>query len=490
MKYSRRICFFLALTMAAAVMTACVGGGREKGDTTQTTGGEVTTETLSEPIGKTDDNLPDDLDYGNAEVKILYWSDVLNAEFDIKEQSGSLMNDAVYRRDLNVQERLGVKFVWNGQPGNKSNLAKFQQYIQNSVAAGEGNIEIVATHSMVMGALAVSGLMQDLLQTEYLDFDMPWWPGDLISNSTVRGKLYFASGDISLNTLLGMQGLFYNKDMARSDLYSYVDEGSWTLEKMIEETEGVYIDLNGDGIKNADDKYGYVTYSGMINPLFVGMGIRFVTKTAEGEIALSDTYGSEKTQGLLEKVIGRLYNTSDWVYYPKIDDCTAVFVNRRSLFYMASVRLTVNSLIEAEDLKYGILPNPKYNENQENYHTLMANTYTMYGICITVNETDMHSAVIEAMASEGYREVTPAVFETALKLRYSNTDNDSRMFDILRQTVIMETGLIFSDQLGGLPSKGLFSRVDNRSADWMSYMQSQSKSIKNYLTILNAAFGD
>jgi hypothetical protein len=203
---------------------------------------------------------------------------------------------------------------------------------------------------------------------------------------------------------------------------------------------------------------------------------------------LSDTYGSEKTQGLLQRVVSRLYDTNDWIYFPKIDDCTAVFIEGRSLFYMASVRLTVNNLTGVEDIKYGILPNPKFDINQESYYTLMANTYSMYGICVTVNDMDIDSAVIEAMASEGYREVTPAVFETALKLRYSNTDKDARMFDILRNTTVMEIGLIFSDQIGGLPSKGLFSRVDNRSADWMSYIESQSKSVKNYLTILNAAF--
>lgn len=489
MKASRLICLLLSLIMAAVFISSCDGGDSNKTGESTASGGAVTTAAAPESTGLVRDNLPADLDYQGAEVKILYWSDVNNAEFNIKEQSGALMNDAVYRRDLNVQERLDVKFVWNGQPGNKTNLGNFQQYVQNSVTAGDGSVEIIATHSMVMGALAAAGLVQDLLPTKYLDFEMPWWPHDLISNSTVRGKLYFASGDISLNTLLGMEGLFFNKEMAKNDYYSYVSDGSWTLEKMFAETDNVYLDLNGDGKKDMGDNYGYVTYSLMINPLFVGMGIRFVSKTAEGDITLSDTYGSEKTQGLLQKVVSRLYDTNDWVYLSKIDDCTKVFIDGRSLFYMASVRLTVNDLTGVDDIKYGILPSPKYDTNQESYYTLMANTYTMYGICVTVNDTDIDSAVIEAMASEGYREVTPAVFETALKLRYSNTDNDSRMFDILRKTTVMETGLIFSDQIGGLPSKGLFSRVDNRSADWMSYIQSQSKSVKNYLTILNAAFG-
>lgn len=483
------ICLFLALLMTAVVLVSCAGNEKTNG-TVNSLGEENSNPKVETSTGDglQRDTLPDDLDFNGSKVKILYWSDVNNAEFNIGEQSGELVNDAIYKRDSNVKNRLNVEFEWNGQPGNKSNLSSFVQYVQKSVAAGDGDVEIVATHSMVMGALAAAGLMQDLLVSEYLDFSMPWWPEDLINNSTVRGKLYFASGDISLNTLLGMIGMFFNKDMAESDFYSYVDNGTWTLDKMIAETTNVYFDQNGDSVKDKSDRYGYVTYSGMINPIFVGMGMRFVTKTPDGEIALSETYGSEKTHSLLGKIVNQLYNTNDWNYLPKIDDCTEIFIEGRSLFYMASVRLTINNLADSNLLNYGILPNPKYDENQKDYHTLMANTYSMYGICSTVTESDMHSAVIEAMASEGYRVVTPAVFETALKLRYSNTDNDSRMFDILRKTSIMEIGLIFSDQLGGLPSKGLFSQVDKRSTDWISYLKSQSTSINNLLKILNASF--
>lgn len=480
------VCFVLVLGLAVMLLPACTDIGEGEETTTATGMQSSESDTGSETTAR--NSLPPGLDFGGEEVKILYWSDANNEEFNITEQTGSLIYDAVWRRDLNVQESLNVKFNWNGQPGSKPQLSNFQRYVQNSVASGDNNIEIIAVHSMVMGALAASGLMQDLLDTEYLDFEMPWWPDDLIENSTVRGRLYFDSGDISLNTLLGMIGLFFNKEMAQNDLYSYVDAGTWTLDRMLAESENVYIDNNGSQTKDKDDIYAYVTYSGMINPLFVGSGIRFVTKTPDGDIAMSETYASEKTQGLLQKVIYNLYDKNDWIYFPRIDDCTEVFVEGRSLFYMASVRLTINSLIHAENLKYGILPNPKYNEEQQSYHTLMANTYSMYGICISVLETDMQSAVIEAMACEGYYEVTPAVFETALKVRYSNDDNDSRMFDILRETSVMEIGLIFSDHLGMIPSTGLFGRVNNRSSDWISYIKSQEKSLNNYLKILNASF--
>ena len=118
----------------------------------------------------------------------------------------------------------------------------------------------------------------------------------------------------------------------------------------------------------------------------------------------------------------------------------------------------------------------------------MANTYTMYGIAIGTQDTSRAGAVIEAMASEGYHTVTPVVFEVALKARYSDESADAMMFDILRETSVMEIGLVFSDQIGGIPSKALFTLVNNKSSDWMSYMKSYDKKIKKYLDDLNNTF--
>ena len=120
---------------------------------------------------------------------------------------------------------LNVNIEWTGEAGGKSKLENFKKRVEAGISTNES--EVVAAHSMVMGALASSGYMQDLLSTKYLNFENPWWPSDLIRFSTIGGKLYFASGDISNNTLLGMEGMFFNKDVVTSDLYSAVNEAGF-----------------------------------------------------------------------------------------------------------------------------------------------------------------------------------------------------------------------------------------------------------------------
>lgn len=468
-----------AVVMLLPLISAC---GKGNDDVPETTAVPSVSGTTGEETRF--GTLPEGLDLGKASVSILYWSDVNNPEFEVEETDR--ITSAIHAKDSRIQDMLNVSINWVGEPGSKAKLEGFKKRVEAGLSVNE--TEIIAAHSMVMGALASSGYMQDLLSTRYLNFSNPWWPRDLIDFSTIGGKLYFASGDISNNTLLGMQGMFFNKGMVTADLYSVVDSGKWTVDRMIAETKGIYRDVNSNG-KDAEDIYGYVTYSGMVNPLFVGMGVRFTDKSEDGALKISDTYISEKTQGLLEKVNNCLFTDTDWFYSGGFDASAKVFVDGRSAFYMASVRLTINKLTDSS-ITYGVLPAPKYNEDQEGYHTLMANTYTMYGITKNITDTDNASAVIEALAQEGYRTVTPEVFEVALKARYSDKPADAVMFDILRNSTVFEMGLVFSDQLDGIPSKALFTLVNNKNSDWMSYMAKKKSSLESSLKKLNEVFGD
>ncbi len=480
----RFICLLTAIAMLTGILASCAesGGSETLPAPDAATASDTPAATVAEET--TRDSLPE-LDFGGEEINILYWSDANNNEFFVEDTNGTDINDVVYKRNENVQERFDFEFAWNGQIGNKANLSKFVSYIRAGIDSGEP-LEIIAGHSMVMGAVASSGYLQGLADSEYIDLDQPWWPKDLVENSTVGGDIYFVSGDISLNTLLGMEGLFFNKKMTESNLYDHVHNKKWTLDKMFEESANSYKDTNGDG-KTEDDIYGYVSYSGMVNAIFVGCGIRFTDKDADGKLILADSYVSEKTQTLLEKYNSLFKNENAWFYASAWSKAAESFREERTLFTMASVRFTVNELINA-DVTYGILPAPLYDEDQESYHTLMANTYTMYGIASNA-EPDRPAAVIEAMASEGYYTVTPVVFEVALKARYSDDSADAMMFDILRETTVMEIGLVFSDQIAsGMPSKALFTMVNAGRSDWMSYMKTYENIVKRSLIELNDSF--
>ena len=73
----------------------------------------------------------------------------------------------------------------------------------------------------------------------------------------------------------------------------------------------------------------------------------------------------------------------------------------------------------------------------------------MYCIPIDAKNTTKSGAVLECMASEAYRNVTPALFETAFKYQYSNSQLDADIFEIIRDNVVFDICRPFFDSLGG-----------------------------------------
>ena len=481
----------LALLMLAGVLASCTTGGDDTTkDTTADNAEESTTAVTDAPETK---YMEDVKDYKGKTIGVLYWSDANNNEFNIEKETGVPVDDAIYYRDLDVTGRLGVDIEWDGQPGNKSNLKKFKEYFE---AHRNGEVQIVAGHSMVVGALAAEGYLYDLNETRYLDFTNEWWPKNLIENCTIMDSVYFCSGDISINTLLGMQGMFFNKDLTDDGgkkYYDLVRNNKWTLDAFIAETENKYQNLDTDSAKSMGDMFGFASYSGMINPLFVGMGMSIIENDGANGLKLSPKYATEKNEKLLEKINNLFYTDNDWFYANKsFADSANIFKSGRSLFYMASVRLTINTLTDTNGIIYGILPAPLYAEG-ENYRTLLANTYTLYAVNSTVDAdtADMCSAYLELLAYESSKTVTPAVFNKTLKGQYSDKRDDAEMFDILRSSSVMEIGLIFSDQiLGGMPSKNLFTLVGNNEATLRTDINDSKSLIENDLKKLNDSFAN
>ncbi len=106
----------------------------------------------------------------------------------------------------------------------------------------------------------------------------------------------------------------------------------------------------------------------------------------------------------------------------------------------------------------------------------------MYSIPVDVRDPDECSAVMEAMASEGYYTMSPAFFETALKVKYSSDNDSARMYDLIKSTIMFDFGRVFSQAaLNSIPGK-FRSAIANNNTNWASVYAS---SIDQYKKLLN-----
>ncbi|NLW74458.1 MAG: hypothetical protein GX057_06175 [Clostridiales bacterium] len=440
---------------------------------------DTTTET-----GLVEDDLGDDIDFNGEPVRILYWSDVQNTEFEVKELTGDIIQDAIFDRNRAIEERLGVSLEWTGVPGNYDNQTGFVSEAQNDVLAGGTSYDIFAGYSMTAATLALRGCTQNLLALDFLNFEKPWWPDSLIEQSTISEKLFFCSGDISCNLLYMMYSVYFNQDLitkySLENPYELVYDNRWTVDKLIEMSKGLYEDLNANNASDQSDLFGLVTMNVFYDAFFWGSGLTEIEKDANGKLVISESWDSEKTLRLLEKLCPFFHESGD-TFTTNGAGIHAVFGAGNSLFALTEAQYSLKGF-KASGVNYGVVPVPKYDSNQKNYVTILSFPYTMYSISSVTKKANIASAVLECYASESYRRVTPAVFETSFKYKYSSGSDDVVMWDIIRESVSFELGRIFTTSLNNL-SYSLFRNavVNNSAASWPSQFKANRKVIEKLI---------
>lgn len=461
----RTLSILLAALMLMGVMMTAIACGKSddqngtdtsmQNGTTVGTDPAATTPAETEPTHDANGYLLDDLDpnlnFGDATFHILAWEHSL-PEFDMAEQTGNVIENAVFTRNSMTEERLGIDLSFTIIKGNSGAFQEFCQEVSKSVNAGDGSFDAIGCYLRSAGVMTLQHLLVDMLEVEHLNFDKPWWSDSLLELNTINDKLYFISGDIATTLLYQMMFMIYNNDLGEqfnlTNPQELAMQGKWTQEVLFTMAENIYADLDNDGVKSEGDQYGLFSINHPnLDIFYMGADMSYVEPDANGNLQLSDDILSEKALGIIDKLIS-LYTNSNDGWYKNSVSSSSIYAQGNSLFYNTTGQVLSQSFRSA-DMNYSILPAPKYDEAQEHYRTAVAFTHTMYCIPIDAKNTAMSGAVLECMASEGYRNVTPALFETAFKYQYSNSQYDADIFEIIRDNVVFDICRPFFDSMGG-----------------------------------------
>ena len=100
---------------------------------------------------------------------------------------------------------------------------------------------------------------------------------------------------------------------------------------------------------------------------------------------------------------------------------------------------------------------------------------------------DITGAVLEALGSETYRSVTPAWYETALKVKYSRDDISAQIIDIIHDS--MTTDFIYAYN-ASLSKIGVVMRtlVGNNSTDYISAVTGLETAVSTQLAGIVEAY--
>ena len=453
---------------------------------TEAPSAEVTTEAEETLFALSD--IPEDLRFDGEVIKFLYWDDVENPEFFVADQNGEAVNDAIWSRNAKVEEQFGITLEFTGTPGNYNNQKAFVNQCINSTQSGADAHDFFCGYSMTGATLMCEGIAQDLTQYEIVEFDKPWWPSSLIDKATIKDGVYFASGDISTNFLYMMYLCVFNKDLYNEitqlepkTLYEAVDNGEWTLDKFIELSSGVFVEINGDSTASKGDRFGFVTNNIHFDSFYTACDLYTVVPAEDGTIKLSDDLFSEKTQNLLTKMCAFLHESGDCFFSSSQD----IFAAGEALFTIDRAQIT-NKKLQSTAFSYGILPVPKHDAEQESYYTCMAFPFTTYVLSTASTHSEAAAATLELMAYQSYLNITPALFEEAMKLRYADQSDDSFMFDLIRETVVIDLGRLLTTKLENL-SYSLFRSAmnNNQAGSWGSLKNANTKLFNRKIADIN-----
>lgn len=487
----RVISLFAALIMICGTLASCSPSSEDEPEYTEGVTYTDDDGKRYDSRGFLMDDLPDDIDLGGREIRI-WGSDNGSGEF-FGEYSGDIISSSVYKRDLAVKSRFGVELKYDSMPTDYYNQ---DEYVEKAQLSVDNPYDLFASWNMCGMTLAINGYLADMGKCEYLDFSKPWWPRSLESTANINGNMYFATGDISISYYDNMFLTVMNKKLwdeyrIEGDVYEDVRNGEWTNEKMFKYAKQVYRDNNGNG-KDAEDTFGYVIMSSVLLDTYTAGGkMSFIEIDGEGRFAPGgDLMSPDRIHSLLTLLIDNLWKTDNSFFDKDVETCLA---DGKSLFMPTLINYLGSQIAVGIEYSYAILPTPKYDVDQDHYYTNLSFLCTMYSIPLAAKDHNISALIMEAMASEGYRETTQTFYETKVKYRYSSDDSQNvEMFEIIRTHPYFEFTRFsyYNLEIKNMnPVSSFRTCVVNGNANWASKSKSLSKQIEGFCkNTLNGMF--
>lgn len=350
--------------------------------------------------------------------------------------------------------------------------------ITTMVQAGEDAIELVAMHVVQGAILAIDNTFCNWYDIPSINFDQPWWSKSTVRDLSYNGIAPIAIGDFVLSAIASTYCTFYNKTLAENhdlpDMYQIVRDGKWTIDYIIETTKDIYVDLNGNGQVDTDDFFGYGsdTRSNMNaylwafdNPVFTRDGDKLIY-----------SYKTTKVNDIVAKLVNTftVYNGIVTDFGQSWNYGRDLFMENRAIFANGMLNHSLTALADMTD-DIGFLPYPKWDEAQENYYTMVDGSHQCLAVPITASNLEMIGAVTEVLNAESWKDVVPAYYDVALKVKATRDSESVEMLDLIVNSRMFDFGYVYNGWDGA--SFLLSEFVTNKNTDFESAYAKKEKTI-------------
>ncbi len=474
-----------AVLLAIMVLcTACGGGGSDKPASTQAAVSDttaVTTEAVTTAYYDTtgidyngyafyiwnEDNLKD-----NA------WSGFPNDMF-VYEETGEVLNDAVYARNRTVEEKLNITIKGEDVPSNS-----FPTKLTPMVAAGDKGLDLLTPVTRMIPKLVTADGVFDLMTLKSFDLSEPWWNQNCNDEMTIHGKLYALTSDATYYDKISTIVTFFNQklvtDNKMEDPYSLVESGKWTLDKAQEMGAVISRDVNADSVRDEKDAYPISCQNDGSYYLLHAAGVTICSKDAKGNLVFN--LNEERSVNALQKIYTLMADKTQYfnrqTYSKDLTYVVNMFNEGRALFLIRPLQTLF--VMREMDSDFGVIPSPKLDDQQQDYRSAV-NCYA--GTCCmipkTTDDPERSAVVLSLLSCESHYTVIDTLYSFVLGDKLLRDASSRNALEVAFAGAVCDPGLLWD--FAGIQTT-LLKKTD---ADVASMLASVTPSVNKAIEELN-----
>ncbi len=394
-----------------------------------------------------------------------------SCQVSVEYATGDPVVDALYKRNQQIYNDLGLKIVRITPEDNDDMISKFR----NAVTTGTNDYQALVAPFYYCSSFITEGLLYDIkgLNNPYLHLDQVWWDQNIMSDITLNDKVYFITGDALISDDESAYGILFNKDMIadngaisgyimeqtnNGNIYDLVKQGKWTLDAMNDMIQMVVNPTTDYALDDTTENiWGMVGQGADFMMLMEGMEQKMVVKG-------TDTYGrevpvlriAEDSNVSAFMSLCNVFYDEDHVaitehYAVAMTEKREVFASGKALFMPDQIAYIGKEVIKNSEVNYGLLPMPKRDASQSDYATSVQVFHcAVISIPVTCVGKDLDATcyALEAMAFLGNKLVKPEYYERTLKRKNLTDDESAQMLDLIFENKKYDMGAVFNFNAG------------------------------------------
>jgi len=440
----------VSLLMAALVLigvTSCAGGDAK----TPVVSDVTSTEPAETEAAVAAPAYPYEIqDFGGYEFRILNVLDNMwaaegsnnSAKLDFEHETGEIIEDAVYNMMRSSEDTLNIRFA----PIDKSDVFELVQKVNKVVMAGDDVYD--AAYICTSNYASALGITMNLYDIASIHLEEAWWHPVFVESMTFGDSyLYGAMDYINRWTWEAPGCVLFNKDMMKTHNleipYDAVRAGTWSYDMMYDMMKKV-VNLNGAS-DFTPQKGGVAIYGQAANheesPLLMmqGTGYNLVTKDADNMPMLVEDLTAyinvydKLSEICSEKGYSVLINTPELIG-------DHIFKEGRALFNWETASEAMNC--RNVEFEYGLVPMPKYDENQTQYYSPVRQYGMLLTVPLTNADPERTGTILDYMSWYGYNNIQPVVWE-AMCYKGVRDEDSIDMLEIIFSSMYVDIGFMW-----------------------------------------------